>query len=83
METKATFMLDEKIMNQAKEVVEKGLFQSMNDFVETAIKDELERIEKNEIKRAIIEASKDDLFISDIREIERDFEYTDYKETEI
>ena len=83
METKATFMLDEKIMNQAKEVVEKGLFLSMNDFVETAIKDELERIEKNEIKRAIIEASKDDLFISDIREIERDFEYTDYKETEI
>ena len=81
MGKKATFILDERMMEQAKGVVEKGLFKSMNAFVETAIKDELERIEKEKIKRAIVEASKDPLFLSDIREIERDFEYADYEET--
>ncbi len=82
MGKKATFVLDEQIMLKAKDIVNKGFFKSMNAFVETAIKDELERIEKEKIKTAIIEASKDPLFLSDIKEIERDFEYVDFEETE-
>lgn len=55
-----------------------GIYKDINSW--TAIKDELERIEKEKIKRAIVEASKDPLFLSDIKEIERDFEYADYEE---
>ena len=79
MGKKATFILSEEIVRQAKEMVEKGLFKSMNAFVESAIKDELEKIRKERIKKAIIEASKDPLFLSDIEEVERDFEYADFE----
>lgn len=81
MGKKATFVLDEHIILKAKEVVNKGRFKSMNAFVEAAIKDELEKIDKEKIKAAFIEASKDPLFLSDLKEIERDFEYADFEET--
>ena len=82
MKKKTTFVLDEGIIRQAKEIVEKGTFKSMNAFVETAIKDELERIKKERIKAAIKDAAKDPLFLADIREIEKDFEYVDFEEAE-
>ncbi len=78
MGKKATFVLDEQMMAEAKEIIERGLFKSMNAFVETAIKDEIERIKKERIREAIIEASNDPLFLSDIEEVERDFEYADF-----
>ncbi|MEW6410596.1 MAG: hypothetical protein AB1488_10900 [Nitrospirota bacterium] len=80
MGKKATFVLDEQIMKQAKEIVEKGLFKSMNAFVESAIKDEVEKIKKERIREAIIEASSDPLFLADVEEIESDFEYADFDE---
>ena len=78
MGKKATFVLNEQIMAEAKEIIERGLFKSMNAFVETAIKDEIERIKKERIREAIIEASNDPLFLSDIDEVEREFEYADF-----
>lgn len=78
MGKKATFVLNEQIMAEAKEIIERGLFKSMNAFVETAIKDEIGRIKKERIREAIIEASNDPLFLSDIEEVERDFEYADF-----
>ena len=82
MKKKMTFILDEGIIEQAKEIVEKGTVKSMNAFVETAIKDEIERIKKERIKAAIKDAAKDPLFLADIREIEKDFEYVDFEEAE-
>ena len=73
MGKKATFVLDETVIAQAKEIVEKGVFKSMNAFVESAIKDEIERIKKDNIRQAIILASKDPLFLSDIKEVEKRF----------
>jgi hypothetical protein len=35
MKKKTTFILDEGIIGQAKEIVEEGTFKSMNAFVET------------------------------------------------
>ena len=80
MGKKATFVLNETVIAQAKEIVEKGVFKSMNAFVESAIKDEIERIKKDNIRQAIILASKDPLFLSDIKEVEKDFEYADFDE---
>ena len=41
-----------------------------------------ERIKKKRIKVAIKDAAKDPLFLADIREIEKDFEYVDFEEAE-
>lgn len=82
MKKKTTFILDEKIIEQAKEIIEKGTFKSLNAFVETAIKDELVSINKELIKAAIKDAANDPLFLADIREIEKDFQHVDFEEAE-
>ena len=80
MGKKATFILDDQVFAQAKELVEGGLFKSMNAFVESAVKDEIEKVRREQIKEAIVQASTDPLFLTDIEEIERDFEYADFDE---
>jgi Arc/MetJ-type ribon-helix-helix transcriptional regulator len=82
MGKKTTFMLDEQMMKLAKEYVEKGHFKSMNALVETAIKDELGAIKKDQIRKEIIQASRDPLFLSDIEEVEKDFKHSDFEERE-
>ncbi|OGW37368.1 MAG: hypothetical protein A2Y97_05720 [Nitrospirae bacterium RBG_13_39_12] len=49
MDNKSTFVLDEQIIKEVEELVEKGLFKSVNDFIEHAIKDALEKIERDQI----------------------------------
>ncbi len=80
MGKKATYVLDESILDQVKEVVGKGLYRSMNAFVEAAIKDELEKIKQEELQEAIQEAGQDPLFLADIKDVENDFQYTDLEE---
>jgi Arc/MetJ-type ribon-helix-helix transcriptional regulator len=80
MGKKVTYVLDEEVVEQVREVVGKGSYKSINSFVENAIKDELERIKKEEIKKAITEAGNDPLFLADIKEIEEDFKYADFEE---
>ncbi len=82
MGKKATFILDEELMKEVKSAVNKGLYKSMNAFVETAIKDELEKIKKEQIKSAIVDAGKDPLFLADIEEINKDFLSADFDMTE-
>jgi Arc/MetJ-type ribon-helix-helix transcriptional regulator len=82
MGKKATFVLDEELVDEIKEAVKNGLFKSMNSFVEAAIKEELERIRKIRIKSAITDASKDPLFLADIKEIEKDFAFADFEVAE-
>jgi flagellar biosynthesis regulator FlbT len=73
MGVKATFILDEEIMEKARTLVREKRFESMNAFVEKAIKDELVALGKEEIKKTLLEASKDPLFLADIKEIEKEF----------
>ena len=79
MGKKATFVIDQAILDEAKSIVETKRFKSLNRFVEEAIKYEIERIRKEEIKKAIHEASQDPIFLSDIRDAEHDFEFTDFE----
>lgn len=46
----------------------------------TDMKNKLEKIKKDQLRIAIINASKDPLFLSDIREIKKDFEHADFDE---
>jgi Arc/MetJ-type ribon-helix-helix transcriptional regulator len=82
MARKATFVINDDLLLQAKEIVEAGKFKSLNAFIETAVKDELDRIKKEQIRHEIIEASQDPLFLADIQEIEKDFESADFEEVE-
>jgi len=81
MGKKTTYVLDESTLDQVKEVVGRGRYKSMNAFVEAAIKDELEKIKKEELQEAILEAGRDPLFLADIGEVGDDFRYADFEET--
>ena len=82
MGVKATFILDEKIMEKGRSLVQDKRFKSMNAFVEKAIRGELAVLEKEKIKKALLEASKDPLFLADIQEIEKDFSHSDFEKAE-
>jgi Arc/MetJ-type ribon-helix-helix transcriptional regulator len=77
MNKKTTFVIKDDTVMQVKEVVKEGYFKSMTDFVESAIKNKLEEIKKEKIKEEIMKASKDPLFLADIKEIEEDFKFID------
>lgn len=79
MGKKATFVIDQAVLNEAKAIVETKRFKSLNSFVEKAIKDRIERIRKEEIKKAIHEASQDPIFLSDLRDVEYEFEFADFE----
>ena len=79
MGIKATFVLDEEIMEKGRALVREKRFKSMNAFVEKAIRDELTTLGKEEIRKSLLDASKDPLFIADIEEIERDFVHSDFE----
>ncbi|MCX5914532.1 MAG: hypothetical protein NTV04_21680 [Deltaproteobacteria bacterium] len=82
MGIKATFVLDEEIMEKGRALVREKRFKSMNAFVEKAIRDELTTLGKEEIRKSLLDASKDPLFIADIEEIERDFVHSDFEKGE-
>jgi len=79
MGKKATFVISEAVLEEAKAIVKAKRFKSLNRFIEKAIKDEIGRIRREEIKKAIIEASQDPIFLSDLRDIEYDFEFVDFE----
>jgi len=79
MGKKATFVLDETLLAEAKAIVESKKLKSLNSFVEQSLMDRVEKFRQEEIETAIIEASQDPLFLSDIKDIENDFEFTDFE----
>lgn len=79
MGKKATFVIDEAVLSEAKAIVATKRFKSLNNFIEGAIRYEIERIKKEEIKKAILEASQDPIFLSDLRDIAYDFELADFE----
>lgn len=70
----------EKIqVEKGRVLVREKRFKSMNALVEKAMRDELTALSKEEIKKALLEASKDPLFLADIKEIEKDFAHSDFE----
>jgi len=79
---KATFALDETVLEDAKTIVSKTDYRSLNAFVETAIVEMIKRHRKEEIKRQLLAASEDPLFLEDIARVQQDFEYSDRESIE-
>jgi Arc/MetJ-type ribon-helix-helix transcriptional regulator len=77
MGMKATFTLDDELMSQARAVVRSRRFKSLTAFMETAIADELEKVHREEIEKAIRKAAADPLFLADVTETEAYFAHAD------
>lgn len=79
MGSKTTFIIKDEIIMQVKDAVKQGYYKSLTSFVENALKNELDTLKKAGIKKEIISASKDPLFLADIAETEEDFKYSDFE----
>lgn len=74
---KATFVICEELLDEAKEIVRGGAFKSLNALVTEAISELIEQVRREERKQALVEASQDPLFLSDLKEVAWDFERVD------
>jgi len=79
MSPKTTFIIKEEIISQVREAVKTGTYNSMTSFVENALKKEIENLKKEKIKKQLEAASKDPLFLADIKKVEEDFKYSDFE----
>jgi Arc/MetJ-type ribon-helix-helix transcriptional regulator len=54
-------------------------YQSFSELVSSALQLLIEKQKKEQYKKAMIEASKDKLYIQDMKSIENEFQYTDFE----
>lgn len=77
MPIKATVVIDDEIMLQARELVHRKRVKSFNALVESALRDEINTIRAADIKAAIREAAADPLFLADLEETTAAFQWVD------
>ena len=58
-------------------------YQSFSELVSSALQLLIEKQKKEQYKKAMIEASKDELYINDMKNIENEFQYSDLKKSTI
>ena len=54
-------------------------YQSFSQLVSEALQLLIEKQKKEQYKLAMIEASKDELYVQDMKSIENDFQYSDFE----
>lgn len=54
-------------------------YQSFSELVSSALQLLIEKQKKEQYKKAMIEASKDKLYIQDMKSIEDEFQYSDFQ----
>lgn len=74
---KVTFVLDEGILEEAREIVKERSYRSLNALVQEAVSQLVRTVHRQKLRQSFLEASKDPLFLADIQEVEQDFEFTD------
>ena len=77
MPVKATVIIDDEVMLQARELVHRRRVKSFNALVETALRDEINSIRAADIKAAIRDAAADPLFLADLEETSAAFRWVD------
>lgn len=65
------------MLEEAKELVNQGTARSLNAFVEQALEEQIRRIKRAQIDRAIQEAGQDPLFLADVAGVMRAFAHAD------
>jgi len=56
-------------------------FQSFSELVSNALQLLIEKQKKERYKSAMIEASRDEMYLHDMKTIEEDFQYADFETT--
>jgi hypothetical protein len=79
MSVKATFVIDDGVLQDAREFVKKNHLKSLSAFVERSIREELTRMRQEKIKSALLSAANDRLFMADVMEIQQAFEHADHE----
>ena len=79
MSVKATFVLDDLVIRDAREYVMENHVKSLSAFVERAIRNELEKLRQENIRAAVSRAGSDPLFLADIMDVQQAFEHTDFE----
>jgi hypothetical protein len=80
MSVKATFAIDDEVLQDAREYVKKNHLKSLSAFVERSIRAELSRMRQEKIRSALLSAGDDPLFMADVLEIQHAFEHADQEE---
>lgn len=80
MSVKATFAIDDEVLQDAREYVKKNHLKSLSAFVERSIREELSRLRQEKIRSALLSAGNDPLFMADVMEIQQAFEHIDQEE---
>lgn len=74
---KATFAIDDSVLQDARDFVKTNRIKSLSAFVERSIRGELARMRQDKIRSALLSAGSDPLFMADVLEINQAFEYAD------
>lgn len=72
-----TFSLPLEVIEKLKEYAKNNYISSMNSGVKEAIEDYMKKIEKEQLAKKMVEASKDNMFMEDLEESMRSFEFSD------
>lgn len=81
MSVKATFVIDDGVLQDAREYVKKNHLKSLSAFVERSIREELARMRQEKIRSSLLSAGDDPLFMADVMEIQQAFEHADHDAT--
>ena len=68
MKSKVTYQIDAQLIDAVKGAVENGAARTMSEFVQEALRERLQRLKRDEIRRRIESAGRDPLFLEDVRE---------------
>lgn len=79
MSIKATFAIDDAVLLEAREYVKKNRLKSLSSFVEGALREELRRLKQERIRKSLLAAGNDPLFLADVMEIQQSFEHADHE----
>jgi len=74
---KSTYFLSEEILSEIKEIVPAKGLRSQNALVEQALRNYIDEFKREILRNQYLEASRDPQFLSDINEVEKDFQKSD------
>ena len=80
---KVTFSLSGDLLEEIKELVQGEETWSQNKFVEEALQEYIRKIRREMLRAEYAKASKDPLFLSDIKQIQKDFKRADAEVSEL
>lgn len=75
-----TITINDSLYNLLETTNLTSKYSSFSELVSNALEVLIEKNAKEQYKKAMIEASKDKLYLQDIKEIEEDFKYVDWEE---